>query len=230
MQKNLKPPTQRLFLNSAFCVLRSAFVFEYGNATRNSRPRSPPHDAGAEDSCPLHSPAGARAGAHVLVDHRSHQLDRSAAQDADDLEHRDHTVVPSGPAADVCDHPAPVGRHGNLGYQSSGRLGFRHHQLRLVDRHRSRRHADLRNSAAAPAGVAHVDQSIRRGDDAVRGGVGGDLPAAAYRPAVVRVLDVPLSKHDDAVAAVPQPADLGRLRGVHVRNRVVPVLVHRIDS
>ena len=32
-----------------------------------------------------------------------------------------------------------------------GRLGIRHHQLRLVDRYRPRRHADLRHSAAVQA-------------------------------------------------------------------------------
>ena len=46
--------------------------------------------------------------------------------------------------------------------------GVRHHQLRLVDRHRPRRHADLGDPAAVPAEVAHVDQPLRRGDDAVR--------------------------------------------------------------
>ena len=43
--------------------------------------------------------------------------------------------------------PVPQG-HRHLGQQHSGRLGVRHHQLRLVDRHRPRRHADLGDSAA----------------------------------------------------------------------------------
>ncbi len=54
----------------------------------------------------------------------------------------------------------------HLGHQQAGGLGLRHHQLRLVDRHRPRRHADLRHSAAAAPGVAHLDQPLRRGDDA----------------------------------------------------------------
>ena len=44
--------------------------------------------------------------------------------------------------------PAAQG-HRHLGHQHPGRLGLRHHQLRLVDRHRPRRHADLRDPAAA---------------------------------------------------------------------------------
>ena len=61
--------------------------------------------------------------------------------------------------------------HRRLGRQRPGRLGLRHHQLRLVDRHRPRGHADLRHPAAAAPGVAHLDQPLRRGDDALRGGL-----------------------------------------------------------
>ena len=73
---------------------------------------------------------------------------------------------------------------GDLGKQHPGRLGVRHHQLRLVDRHRPRGHADLGDPAAAPAEVANVDQPLRRGDDAVRGRVRADVSAAAHRPPV----------------------------------------------
>jgi hypothetical protein len=62
------------------------------------------------------------------------------------------------------------------GASTAGRLGLRHHQLRLVDRHRPRRHADLGHSAAAPAGLAHVDQPLRRSDDALCRGLRRDLP------------------------------------------------------
>ena len=46
------------------------------------------------------------------------------------------------------------------------------------------------------AEVAHVDQPLRRGDDAVRRRVRGHLPAAPHRPAVARLLAVPVSEHD----------------------------------
>ena len=36
------------------------------------------------------------------------------------------------------------------------------------------------------AGVAHVDQPLRRGDDALRGGLRGDVPAVPHRPPVAR--------------------------------------------
>ena len=44
------------------------------------------------------------------------------------------------------------------------------------------------------------------------------------------ILAVALSKHDVALAAVPQPAGLGRVRGVDLRNRVAAVLVYGFDS
>ena len=62
---------------------------------------------------------------------------------------------------------------GRVGHQHPRRLGLRHHQLRLVDRHRPRGHADLRHPPAAAAGLAHLDQPLRRGDDAVRGRLRG---------------------------------------------------------
>ena len=42
----------------------------------------------------------------------------------------------------------------HLGHQRPGGLGLRDHQLRVVDRHRPRRHADLRHPAAAAPEVA----------------------------------------------------------------------------
>ena len=90
--------------------------------------------------------------------------------------------------------PAAEG-HRHLGQQHPGRLGVRHHQLRLVDRHRPRRHADLGDPAALQAAVAHVDQPLRRGDDDLRGGLRGDLPAVPHRPSVAGgLLAVPVSR------------------------------------
>ena len=107
---------------------------------------------------------------------------------------------------------------------------FADHQLRLVDRHRPRRHADLRDPAALQAAVAHVDQPLRRSDDDLRGHVRRDLPGLPHRPSVARgVLAVPVSQHDGPVAAVPQPAHLGRLRGLDLRHGVGGVLVRRPD-
>ena len=71
-------------------------------------------------------------------------------------------------------------------------LGLRHHQLRLVDRDRPRRHVHLGDPAAARAALAHVDQPLRRGDDAVRGHAGGAVPAPPPRPALVLLLAHPV--------------------------------------
>src|SRR5260370_29960079 len=51
------------------------------------------------------------------------------------------------------------------------------------------------------------------------------VPADPHRAAVDGVLHVPLSEADGDLAAVSQPADVGRLRGVHVWNSFPVVLV-----
>ena len=52
-------------------------------------------------------------------------------------------------------------------------------------------HADLGDPAAAAPEVAHVDQPLRRGDDALRRRLRRDVPAAAPGPALVLLLAVP---------------------------------------
>ena len=105
----------------------------------------------------------------------------------------------------------------------------RHHQLRLVDRHRPRRHAHLGDSAALQAAVAHVDQPLRRSDDDLRGHCArrssrSSTPAArGSRPTGCS----PIPNTMGSVAAVPQPAHLGRVRGLDLRHRLGRVLVRR---
>ena len=79
-----------------------------------------------------------------------------------------------------------VDRHRRVGQQQPGRLGLGHHELRLVDRHRPRRHADLGDPVPVPPEVADVHQPRGRGDDAVRRGLRGpssrcSTPAAPWR-------------------------------------------------
>src|SRR5262249_3422708 len=50
-------------------------------------------------------------------------------------------------------------------------------------------------------------------------------PADSYWPAVDGLLHVSLPQHDGIVAAIPQPADLGRVCGVHLRYGLAVVLV-----
>ena len=57
----------------------------------------------------------------------------------------------------------------------------------------------------------------------------GLFPLLAHGPAVVLLLAVPVPEHDGAVAAVPQPAGLGRVRGLDLRHGVAAVLVRRPD-
>ena len=59
-------------------------------------------------------------------------------------------------------------------------------------------------------------QPLCRSHDAVRRGLRGHLPVAAPGPSVAGLLAVPLSEHDGHLAAIPQPAGLGRVRGLHL--------------
>src|SRR5215467_8341922 len=78
--------------------------------------------------------------------------------------------------------------------------------------------------------MAHLDQPLRRGDDAFRRGLRGDVPAAAPGPAVAVLLALSLSEHHGRAAAIPQPAGLGRLRGFDLLHGFAALLVRRVDS
>ena len=120
--------------------------------------------------------------------------------------------------------------HRHLGHYHPDRLGIRDHQLCVVDRHRPRRNADLGDSVFAPAELAELDQPVCGSDDVVRGGLRRHLPAGSHGASVAGLLDVSLSEHDGVLAAVPQPADLGRLRGLDLLHHFAGVLVRRPDS
>ena len=126
-------------------------------------------------------------------------------------------------------YPVPE-RHWHLGRDHPDRLGLRHRQLRVVDRHRPRRHADLRHSSSAAPVVAQFHQPFRRSHDAVRRGLRRNLSRHPRRASVAGVLAVSLSQHHGRVAAIPQPAHVGRVRRLHLRHDLRVVLVHRPDS
>ena len=70
---------------------------------------------------------------------------------------------------------------GDLGLESTGRLGLGYHQLRFLDRYRSRRYTHFRDLVPAPAKMAHVHQPRRRSNDAFRGYLRDDFPRRARR-------------------------------------------------
>jgi hypothetical protein len=121
-------------------------------------------------------------------------------------------------------------RNRNLGRQCSGRMGLRDYQLRLVDRNRPRGHADIGNPVASQARMAHVHQSVRRSDDSFRCSVRRPVPGSALGPAVVRVLADPVPEHDGYLASVSKPSRVGCVRGVHVCDSFIALLVCRVDS
>ena len=123
-------------------------------------------------------------------------------------------------------------RHGHrrLGQQQPRGLGLRHHQLRLLDRHRPRRHADLGHPVPLPPEVADRHQPLRRGDDDLRGDLRRPVPGDSRGPAVVRLLAGPVSEPDVGLAELPQPAAVGRVRREHLLHGVAAVLVPGHDS
>ena len=173
---------------------------------------------------------GPGAGARLHVGHRQDLADRAAARHHAGLAVRLHHRVCAHVDVPLRRHRAGDEGHRHLGREHSCRLGLRHRQLRLVDRHRPRGHADFGHPAAVPAAMAHVDRAVRRGDDALRGCLRGHVPGAAHRAPVDRLLALPVPELDGPVAAVPQPADLGRVRGVDLRDGLGPVLVRGADS
>ena len=63
--------------------------------------------------------------------------------------------------------------------------------------------------------VAHLDQPLRRGHDAVRGVLRGLLPDLPHRPALARVYWLfPYPNTMGLWPQLPQPAHLGRVRGL----------------
>ena len=111
----------------------------------------------------------------------------------------------------------PQGRR-HLGHHAARGLGIRDHQLRLVDRYRPRRHADLGHSAALQAGLAQRHQPLCRGHDDLCRHVRRHVPADSRRPSLAGLLAVAAALHHDGVAAVPLAAACGTCS----RSRLTP--------
>src|SRR5580704_17709427 len=73
--------------------------------------------------------------------------------------------------------------------------------------------------------MAHLDQPFCRGDDVVCGGLRGHVPTTAHGPSVAVLLVGAVPKSDVVVAAISQPAGLGRFCGLDLRYRRLTLLV-----
>ena len=139
------------------------------------------------------------------------------------------------PVFGLCRHAGPAGgrflavlqgRRG-VGHHHPGGVGLCDRQFRLVDRYRPRRNAHLGDSAAAETRLANFHQSILGSDDAVRRRASRHVPDSAPGPPLAALLADSLPQLDVAVAQSAQPADLGRVRGFHLPDRIADFLVHR---
>ena len=120
-------------------------------------------------------------------------------------------------------------RRRHLGHQHPGGVGLCHHQLCLVDRYRACRHADFSHLVAAAPGMAHLDQPLCRGHDAFCRRLCWPLSALPSGASLVVLLAVSVSQYHGRLAAVSQPACLGRLRRLDLCHRLLPVLVCGLD-
>jgi hypothetical protein len=76
-----------------------------------------------------------------------------------------------------------------------------------------------------PAEVAHQREPLRGGHDDLRGHVRRHLPGDPHRPRLARLLALPAAQPDGDVAELPQPAALGRVRGLDLRHGLDALLV-----
>ena len=118
---------------------------------------------------------------------------------------------------------------GVWGNNSPVMLGLADRQLRVLDRHRPRRNADLGDPVPVPAEVAHLDQPLVGGDDHLRGHGGGLFPAIHVGRIWVIYWVFPMPNQMAHVAELQEPAALGRVRGQHLLHGVRAVLVRRPD-
>ena len=81
-------------------------------------------------------------------------------------------------------------RHRDLGSQPHRRLGLRHHELRVLGRHRPRGDADLGDPVPDATEVAHVDEPRGRSDDDLRGDLRRTLSGHPHGASLAGALDV----------------------------------------
>ena len=118
------------------------------------------------------------------------------------------------------DLPDPgQGRAGPRRLHPADLLERLHHDLRVLDRHRARRHADLRDPVPVPEPVAHGGVPLHRGDDGVRRHDGGAVPDHPHRAAVDLLLAAAVPEPALALAQLQVAADLGRVRHLHLLHR-----------
>ena len=176
--------------------------------------RSPSDSAAASELCRRHRPAGKHPPAFSVA---AALADRSVL-----------LIAAAWPV--VCRRNRVVHhRRRYLGSQHSSQLGFRNPQLCLVARHRPCRHADFRAVAFARPRLAQFAQPFCRNDDLIRGRLCRHVSDSASRAALVRLLDVSLSGDHESLAAISQPARMGRLGSAHLSHCFHRLLVHRLS-
>ena len=120
--------------------------------------------------------------------------------------------------------------HRHLGTEQDRRLGVRHHELCLLGRHRTCRHADLGRAVSVPTEMANGRQSVGRSDDTLRRHVCRDLSADSHGTSVAGLLDDALSQHAwIAVGQLQIAAAVGRVCDLDLSSDLRRVLVRRSD-
>jgi hypothetical protein len=170
--------------------------------------------------------AGGR-GTRISRRHGRPSPSSPSARPAQGVVHRaGHLAVAAGMLGLCIGYLIPHRRR-RLGKQSAGRLGIRHRQLRLLGRHRPRRHAHQRHPVSLPPELAHGINRFAEAMTIFAVVCAGMFPGIHVgRPWLAYWL-VPDSQPDGDVAAIPLAAAVGRLRGRHLCDGVAAVLVRR---
>lgn len=202
---------------------RTTYLERFTNADEQGGRREDRSAAG--DGRPAFACTGHGSRAELRLDRPEDQRDGSSTARPTWVARRSGSLLPAADGASVRGNLPAYQGGGDLGNPDPRRVGVRDRKLCVVDRHRACRDAYLRDSAADEAEVAHLDQPVCGGYDAICGSLRWTLSAAASWTAVLFLLAVPISKHHVALAAVPQPACVGFFRGQHLFDRFPPVLV-----
>ena len=105
-----------------------------------------------------------------------------------------------------------------------------YHQLRFLDRNRTRRNIDLGHPFPYPPEVAHLHQPLGRSDDHLCRDLRGYLSRVPRRSRLDGLVSCPDSQCQRDLAKLSQPPSLGRFCGVHLLHGLPNILVPRPDS
>ncbi len=124
-------------------------------------------------------------------------------------------------------HLSHFHRRGSVGLEHPGGVGVRYHQLRVLDRHRARRHTHFGHSLPVPAEVADEHQPLLGSHDYFRRDLCWSLSGHSRWPLLVCVVHVSIAELKPYFPELPLRSPVGSLRGFDLLHNLADLLVHR---